>query len=94
VDTLRGERLVKDVTEQMELYDMQKAIQPITNFIDLLNNWYIRRSRRRFWRSGNDLDKSQAYETLYAVLMKLVHVAAPIIPFITEEIYRNLKTGK
>ncbi len=88
-----AERLVKDVTEQMDLYDMQKAIQPITNFIDLLNNWYIRRSRRRFWRSGNDLDKNQAYETLYAVLMKLVHVAAPIIPFITEEIYLNLKTA-
>ncbi|HOV62585.1 MAG TPA: DUF5915 domain-containing protein, partial [Spirochaetia bacterium] len=87
-----AERLVKDVTEQMDLYDLQKAIQPIINFIDLLNNWYIRRSRRRFWRSGNDLDKHQAYETLYAVLMKLVHVAAPIIPFITDEIYLNLKT--
>lgn len=85
------ERLVADVTEQLEAYDLQKAIDPIVNFIDLLNNWYIRRSRRRFWKSENDSDKNQAYETLYAVLLKLTMVAAPIIPFVTEEIYRNLR---
>ncbi|MBN1799580.1 MAG: isoleucine--tRNA ligase [Spirochaetales bacterium] len=88
-----AERLVAEVTLQFDQYDLQKAIDPIVDFIDLLNNWYIRRSRRRFWRSENDLDKKQAYETLYAVLMKLILVAAPIIPFITEEIYKNLKTG-
>jgi isoleucyl-tRNA synthetase len=65
---------------------------PMTKFMDVLNNWYIRRSRRRFWRSENDADKLQAYDTLYTVLMKMVHTAAPIIPFITEEIYQNLKT--
>jgi len=86
-----AERLVAEVTAQFDQYDLQKAIDPIVEFIDLLNNWYIRRSRRRFWRSENDLDKKQAYETLYAVLMKLILVASPIIPFITEEIYRNLK---
>ena len=85
------ERLVKDVTEQLEAYDLQHAIEPIVGFIDNLNNWYIRRSRRRFWRSENDADKAQAYETLYTVLMKLVKVAAPIVPFITEAIYRNLR---
>lgn len=85
------ERMVGEVTTQLDLYDLQKAIDPIVEFIDLLNNWYIRRSRRRFWRSENDLDKHQAYETLYTVLMKLVKSAAPIIPFITEEIYLNLK---
>jgi isoleucyl-tRNA synthetase len=62
-------------------------------FIDLTNNWYIRRSRRRFWRSENDSDKAQAYQTLHAVLLALVKVAAPIIPFITEEIYRNLRAA-
>ncbi len=87
-----AERLVGEVTEQLESYDLQKAIDPILRFIDLLNNWYIRRSRRRFWRSENDPDKMQAYGTLYSVLMKLIHVAAPIVPFITEEIYQNLRS--
>ncbi len=86
------ERLVKEVTLQMDAYDLQKAVDPIVNFIDLLNNWYIRRSRRRFWRSENDLDKQQAYETLYSVLLKLITIAAPFIPFITEEMYQNLRT--
>ncbi len=89
-----AERLVADVTAELEAYDLQKAIDPILRFIDLLNNWYIRRSRRRFWRSENDPDKMQAYDTLSTVLMKLIHVAAPIIPFVTEEIYQNLKTGE
>lgn len=87
-----AEKMVHDVTENMDKFDLQNAIQPIVNFIDLLNNWYIRRSRRRFWRSENDLDKTQAYDALYSVLMKLITCAAPIIPFVTEEIYQNLKT--
>ncbi len=86
-----AERLIADVTEQLDALELQKAISPILNFIDLLNNWYIRRSRRRFWRSENDSDKNQAYETLYSVLMKLITVACPFIPFVTEEIYQNLK---
>ncbi len=86
-----AERLVEDVTAQFEAYDLQRAIDPIVDFIDLLNNWYIRRSRRRFWRSENDTDKTEAYATLHHVLVKLVTVAAPIIPFVTEEIYGNLK---
>jgi isoleucyl-tRNA synthetase len=85
------ERLVHEVTINLEAYDLQRAIEPIVTFIDNLNNWYIRRSRRRFWRSENDADKAQAYETLYSVLMRLVKVAAPIIPFITEAMYRNLR---
>ncbi|WP_455381481.1 DUF5915 domain-containing protein, partial [Salinispira pacifica] len=86
-----AERLVAEVTAELDRYDMQRAIDPIVEFIDLLNNWYIRRSRRRFWRSENDLDKEQAYQTLYAVLHTLVAVAAPVIPFITDAIYQNLR---
>ncbi|NOY10102.1 MAG: isoleucine--tRNA ligase [Spirochaetes bacterium] len=88
-----AEGMVGEITGQLDSYDLQKAIDPIVNFIDLLNNWYIRRSRRRFWRSENDLDKEQAYQSLYSVLMKLVTAAAPFIPFTTEELYKNLKPG-
>ncbi|MCK5197368.1 MAG: isoleucine--tRNA ligase, partial [Spirochaetales bacterium] len=87
-----AESLVSEVTSQLDGYDLSRALGSIVRFVDLLNNWYIRRSRRRFWRSENDIDKIQAYETLYSVLMKIIHVAAPFIPFITEEIYQNLKT--
>lgn len=88
-----AEKMVGEVTEQLEKYDLQRAIESFVNFIDLLNNWYIRRSRRRFWRSENDLDKHQAYETLNSVLMKLILTASPFIPFTTEEIYQNLKNN-
>ena len=87
-----SERMVGEVTEQLDRYELQKAVDSFVSFIDLLNNWYIRRSRRRFWRSGNDADKQQAYLTLHAALMKLILVASPFIPFITEEIYGNLKS--
>jgi len=85
------EKMVSGVTSAMEAYDMQGAIAPVTDFIDALNNWYIRRSRRRFWKSESDADKAQAYATLYRVLRKLAFVAAPVIPFLTEEMYLNLK---
>ncbi|MDR1893249.1 MAG: isoleucine--tRNA ligase, partial [Spirochaetales bacterium] len=77
--------------EYIESYDIQRAIASLYRFVDNLNNWYIRRSRRRFWRSENDLDKNEAYQTLYEALQKLILLAAPIIPFVTEEIYQNLK---
>ncbi|MGM0431243.1 MAG: isoleucine--tRNA ligase [Spirochaetota bacterium] len=87
-----SEGLVGSVSQYLDDYDIQKACQPIKKFMDVLNNWYIRRSRRRFWRSENDADKKQAYDTLYTVLMKVIHTAAPFIPFITEEIFLNLRT--
>ena len=86
------EKLVANATEQLDAYDLQRTIDPIVAFIDSLNNWYIRRSRRRFWKSENDGDKDQAYRTLWQALITLVKVAAPFIPFVTEEIYSNLKT--
>jgi len=85
------EGMVADVTSGLESYDMQASIAPIIAFIDSLNNWYIRRSRRRFWRSENDTDKLEAYNTLHRVLRRLILVSAPIMPFITEEIFQNLR---
>jgi isoleucyl-tRNA synthetase len=87
-----SEKLIEEVTLAFDAYDIQKACALFVPFIDDLNNWYIRRSRRRFWRSENDGDKKEAYDTLYRVLMTFIHIAAPIIPFTTEEMYQNLKT--
>lgn len=86
-----AERLVEEYGDAMEAYDLPASVTPILNFIDLLNNWYIRRSRRRFWKSENDSDKKEGYQTLWGALIKLLHVAAPVIPFITDAIYANLK---
>ena len=85
------ETLIADVTAAMDSYDLQKAVRPFVRFIEDLTNWYIRRSRRRFWKSTNDGDKLYAYRTLRYVLVQLAKVAAPFTPFIAEEIYRNLK---
>jgi isoleucyl-tRNA synthetase len=85
------EKTVAEVVEALEDYDLSRAIDPIVEFIDSLNNWYIRRSRRRFWRSENDADKKGAYDCLGRVLSRLARLAAPFIPFMAEELYRNLK---
>jgi isoleucyl-tRNA synthetase len=85
------EKLIEDVTSAMEKYDLQQAVRPFVAFIDQLTNWYIRRSRRRFWKSQNDEDKIQAYETLYTVLIEVSKIIAPFVPFIAESIYRNLR---
>jgi isoleucyl-tRNA synthetase len=86
--------LVKDVNEQMEGYYLYKVVPPILGFIDDLTNWYIRRSRRRFWRAADDLsgqaDKAAAYATLYEALVTFAKVMAPVLPFVTESLYQNL----
>ncbi|MCU0858922.1 MAG: DUF5915 domain-containing protein, partial [Pontiellaceae bacterium] len=82
--------LCQEVTAAMDNYDLQRAVRPFVTFIEDLTNWYIRRSRRRFWKSEDDGDKQQAYTTLYHVLIELCKIAAPFTPFIAEEIYRNL----
>jgi isoleucyl-tRNA synthetase len=87
------EGLVEKTSTALDAYDLSKAVDPIIEFIDLLNNWYIRRSRRRFWKSGGDNDKLEAYGTLYAVLKTLITIAAPIMPFTTEAIWQNLKSN-
>ena len=86
------ENLIEKVDNAMEAYDLTRAIDPIIEFINNLNNWYIRRSRRRFWRSEKDNDKIDAYGTLYEVLKKLITVAAPFMPFICDAIWQNLRT--
>jgi isoleucyl-tRNA synthetase len=86
------ETLTDRVVVAMDEYDLQRAVRPFVAFVDDLTNWYIRRSRRRFWKSQDDADKAQAYETLYHVLLQVSKVAAPFIPFISESIYRNLRT--
>ncbi len=82
--------LIAEVEKWMENYEVTDATRPIVRFMDNLTNWYIRRSRKRFWKSENDGDKMQAYETLYEVLVMLSQVVAPFMPFVTEEIYKNL----
>ena len=85
--------LIETEIKWMEKYDLQKASNAIYSFVDSLTNWYIRRSRRRFWKSEDDEDKKMAYQTLYIVLTKLCQIVAPFMPFVSEEIYRNL-TGE
>ncbi len=86
-------KLSQEVKAAMLAYDIRETVSLISNFVDALTNWYIRRSRRRFWRSGDDADKRAAYETLHETLVTLSKVAAPLIPFVCEVIYKNL-TGK
>ena len=86
------ERLTEEIVIAMDAYDLQQAVRPLVRFIEDLTNWYIRRSRRRFWKSQDDTDKKQAYATLYEVLLRLSKIAAPFVPFISDAIYRNLRT--
>ncbi|MBM4143793.1 MAG: isoleucine--tRNA ligase [Lentisphaerae bacterium] len=86
------ESLTADVVAGMDDYDLQRAVRPFVRFIEDLTNWYIRRSRRRFWKSQDDADKAQAYRTLYDVLLRLSKIAAPFIPFVSDAIHRNLRT--
>ena len=84
-------RLVRDVTSYYDEYDLTKVVRSITNFVNEdLSNWYIRRNRRRFW--GNELndDKKAVYKTTYEVLLGLTKLIAPVVPFVSEEIYKNL----
>jgi isoleucyl-tRNA synthetase len=86
----RVNRLVAVVTANLEESDFMDATTALGAFIDDLTNWYIRRSRRRFWKSEHDSDKNDAYATLYYVLVRLARLMAPITPFVTEAMYQNL----
>ncbi len=82
--------LINDVTAHLENLDPQLATEQLERYVDDLSKWYVRRSRRRFWKSEIDADKDAAYATLYAVLVTLVKLLAPFIPFIAEELFDNL----
>ncbi|MBS0623280.1 MAG: isoleucine--tRNA ligase [Verrucomicrobia bacterium] len=84
-------RLIHIVEEGMDSYDLSAAVEPFVGFIDQLTNWYIRRSRRRFWADEDTADRREAFETLHYVLLELSKVAAPFIPFLSDAIYQNLR---
>ncbi len=86
-----SERLVATVRSHLDLYDLQRSSDSIVEFIDNLNNWYIRRCRRRFWSSVQGAEKEDAYHTLRYALLTVILVAAPLIPFVTEAIYQNIR---
>lgn len=86
----RVHQLIAEVEQHMEQYDLPGATKPILPFIEDASNWYVRRSRRRFWKSGDDADKKAAYRTLHYVLVQLAHVIAPFTPFLAEELYIKL----
>lgn len=85
--------LIKSVDEDLNSYRIVEAANSIENFVDELSNWYVRRNRARFWSEELTEDKIGAYVTLYRVLVNLCKVAAPFVPFMTEEIYQNLVVG-
>ncbi|HEY8993037.1 MAG TPA: isoleucine--tRNA ligase, partial [Candidatus Microsaccharimonas sp.] len=89
----RLHQLIEDVEKNMDGYDIPNAVKPILPFIDDASNWFVRRSRRRFWKSEDDTDKNNAYRTLHYVLVRLSQVLAPFVPFLSEELFRNL-TGE
>lgn len=87
------QKLIEDVEQALDKYDLIKAVDPLLAFIEQLTNWYIRRSRERFWSDIASEDRKEAFETLYETLMTLIKVAAPFIPFLTESIYQQMKTA-
>ncbi len=89
----RVHQLNKQVTEDMDGYNLPDAMADILPFLDDASNWYVRRSRRRFWKSEDDGDKNEAYRTLHYVLLKLSALLAPFTPFLAEELYQNLGGG-
>ncbi|KKU78786.1 MAG: Isoleucine-tRNA ligase, partial [Candidatus Peregrinibacteria bacterium GW2011_GWA2_47_7] len=86
--------LINEMTMYMDDYNLTKATRPLISFVDHLSNWYIRRSRRRFWKSENDQDKTEAYETLFTVLKTIALLLAPFAPFISDSMYKNLTGGE
>ena len=86
----RLHQLVAEVERHMDTYNIPDALSPILPFLDDASNWYVRRSRRRFWKSEDDGDKNDAYRTLHYVLVRLSYILAPFTPFLAEELYHNM----
>jgi isoleucyl-tRNA synthetase len=85
--------LVQDVTTAFDEYDVPGATRPVQAFVETLSNWYVRLSRRRFWKSESDSDKLSAYATLYECLVTVSKLIAPTVPFLADAMYRNLVTS-
>lgn len=83
-------QLRNEIVKGMEEYNLPKAMSGILPFVDDLSNWFVRRSRRRFWKSEDDEDKTEAYETLYFVLVYFAKIVAPFVPFMSEELYQQM----
>ncbi len=83
-------QLVQQVTEAFDTYDVPGATRPVQTFVEMLSNWYVRLSRRRFWKSESDSDKASAYATLYECLTTVAKLIAPTMPFLADALYRNL----
>jgi len=90
----RVHQLINEIEEKMDGYDVAGAAKPILPFLDDASNWYVRRSRRRFWKSDDDTDKNNAYRTLHYVLVRLSQAIAPFVPFMAEELYIKLTGGE
>ncbi len=90
----RVHQLTAHVDEHMQAYNLPLAVSEVLPFIEDASNWYVRRSRRRFWKSGDDADKKDAYRTLHYVLTRLSMVMAPFTPFLAEELYQKLTGGE
>ena len=86
----RLNEVIQEVTKQADAYQIGRAIRPLAGLIDDLSNWYVRRSRRRFWKSEDDKDKQGAYATLHYVLVRICQLLAPWAPFLSDKIYRQL----
>lgn len=90
----RLQEIIAEVTEQADNYKIAHAIKPLLDLVDDMSNWYIRRSRRRFWKSEDDADKAQAYTVLHYTLVKIAQLLAPWAPFASDRVYRELTGDK
>ena len=87
-------QLRNELTEQMENYNLPAALAGVLPFVDDLSNWFVRRSRRRFWKAESTADKEEAYQTLHFVLSYLALILAPFVPFLADELWRNMMGGE
>ena len=90
----RVHQLRNQITDNMNVYDIPHAVEDVLLFIDDASNWFVRRSRRRFWKSEDDADKHQAYQTLHYVLSYLALILAPFVPFLSEELWQKMVGGE
>ena len=90
----RVHQLTNEVEKHMDDYDIPNALKPILPFVEDASNWYVRRSRRRFWKSEDDGDKNSAYRTLHYILVQLSQILSPFTPFLAEELYQKLTGGE